>query len=54
MLTFGMSGLRGLVTELDDASVAAWTRAFLVGCSPNGALFVGRELRPSSPRIAGR
>ncbi|MEJ1991727.1 MAG: phosphomannomutase [Maritimibacter sp.] len=51
-LAFGTSGLRGLVTELDDATVAAWTRAFIAACPPEGALFVGRDLRPSSPRIA--
>ncbi len=51
-LAFGTSGLRGLVTELDDAAVADWTRAFLAACPPAGPLFVGRDLRPSSPRIA--
>lgn len=51
-LSFGTSGLRGLVTELDGATVAAYTRAFLAACPPEGPLFVGRDLRPSSPAIA--
>ncbi len=51
-LSFGTSGLRGLVTELDAATVAAYTRAFLAACPPEGPLFVGRDLRPSSPDIA--
>ncbi len=51
-LSFGTSGLRALVTELDAATVAAYTRAFLAACPPEGALFVGRDLRPSSPDIA--
>ena len=51
-MAFGTSGLRGLVTELDDATVAAWVRAYLVACPPSGPLLVGRDLRPSSPRIA--
>ncbi|MDD9746391.1 MULTISPECIES: phosphomannomutase [Marinovum] len=49
---FGTSGLRGLVTELTDALVADHTRAFLAACPHGGALYLGRDLRPSSPRIA--
>ena len=52
MLTFGTSGLRGLVAEFDRASITRWTMAFLRACPPNGLLYVGRDLRPSSPRIA--
>lgn len=52
MPAFGTSGLRGRVTELDDATVAAWMGAFLVACPPDGPVFIGRDLRPSSPRIA--
>lgn len=51
-LAFGTSGLRGLVSELDDATVGGWTRAYLAACPPAGPLFVGRDLRRSSPRIA--
>ena len=54
---FGTSGLRGLVTELTDDLVADYTRAFLSACrvggSPEGGrLWIGEDLRPSSPRIA--
>lgn len=50
---FGTSGLRGLVTDLTPALVAAHVRAFAVACETGGALCLGRDLRPSSPRIAG-
>ncbi len=49
---FGTSGLRGLVIELTDDLVTDYVHAFLstVQC---GTLYVGRDLRPSSPHIAG-
>lgn len=50
--SFGTSGLRGLVTELTPELVARYTLAFLAACPNGGALYVGRDLRPSSPRIA--
>ncbi|QUS37061.1 phosphomannomutase [Falsirhodobacter algicola] len=50
--TFGTSGLRGLVTDLTDDLVARHVRAFLRVCPQGDRLFVGRDLRPSSPRIA--
>jgi len=49
---FGTSGLRGLVTELTDELVADYTRAFLAACPHGGRVFVARDLRESSPRIA--
>ncbi|MFT5867568.1 MAG: phosphomannomutase [Gammaproteobacteria bacterium] len=49
---FGTSGLRGLVIELTESLVADYTRAFLAACNCNGTLYVGRDLRPSSPDIA--
>ena len=49
---FGTSGLRGLVTELTDDLVADYTRAFLAACPHGGALWLGQDLRPSSPHIA--
>ena len=49
---FGTSGLRGLVTELTDELVADHVRAFAAACPTGGGLFVGRDLRASSPRIA--
>jgi phosphomannomutase len=55
-MKFGTSGLRGLVSDMTDAACAAWVAAFLdhlarLGAAPE-AVFVGRDLRPSSPRIA--
>ncbi|WP_136683139.1 phosphomannomutase [Falsirhodobacter xinxiangensis] len=50
---FGTSGLRGLVTELTPELVAAHVTAFAAACPTGGALYVGRDLRPSSARIAG-
>lgn len=50
---FGTSGLRGLVVELTPELVAAHVAAFAASCPTGGKLFVGRDLRPSSPRIAG-
>lgn len=50
---FGTSGLRGLVTELTDDVVAAHVAGFVATCDTGGRLAVGRDLRGSSPRIAG-
>jgi len=49
---FGTSGLRGLVVDLTPALVAAHVDAFLHACPIGTGLFVGRDLRPSSPDIA--
>ncbi|NEX47825.1 phosphomannomutase [Pseudotabrizicola algicola] len=49
---FGTSGLRGLVTELTPALVADYTRSFLATCPVGSGLWVGRDLRESSPRLA--
>lgn len=49
---FGTSGLRGLVTELTPGLIAAHTRAYLAACETGAAVCLGRDLRPSSPRIA--
>lgn len=54
---FGTSGLRGLVTELTAGLVADHIRAFIAACptgtGPTGtSLWVGRDLRPSSPDLA--
>ncbi len=48
---FGTSGLRGLVVELTDDLVSGYIRAFAAICDTGGQLCVGRDLRPSSPRI---
>jgi phosphomannomutase len=50
---FGTSGLRGLVVELTPDLVADYTRAFLLACPVGTGLWVGRDLRGSSPEIAG-
>lgn len=49
---FGTSGLRGLVVELTPELVADHIRAFLVACPVGTGLYVGRDLRPSSPALA--
>jgi phosphomannomutase len=49
---FGTSGLRGLVTDLTPAVVAEHVRAFAATCPMGTGLFVGHDLRSSSPAIA--
>ncbi|WP_103332907.1 phosphomannomutase [Pseudotabrizicola formosa] len=49
---FGTSGLRGLVTELTPDLVADYTRSFLATCPVGTGLWVGRDLRASSPLLA--
>lgn len=49
---FGTSGLRGLVVELTDSLVEQYVRAFLDACPQGDAVYIGRDLRESSPRIA--
>lgn len=49
---FGTSGLRGLVSELSDGLCASYVRAFLQITPHSGSLMIGRDLRPSSGRIA--
>jgi len=50
---FGTSGLRGLVVDLTADLVADHVRAFIDACPVGTGLFVARDLRPSSPDIAG-
>jgi len=50
---FGTSGLRGLVVELTPDLVGDHVRAFLAACPVGTGLWVGRDLRASSPAIAG-
>lgn len=49
---FGTSGLRGLVSELTDDLCGRYTQAFLRAVGPCASLCLGRDLRPSSARIA--
>ena len=50
---FGTSGVRGLVVELTEDLVRDYTRAFLSACKTGPQLYLGRDLRPSSPQISG-
>jgi len=49
---FGTSGLRGLVSDLTPELIADYTRAFLAACPVGRGLYIGRDLRASSPEIA--
>ncbi|WP_322894996.1 MULTISPECIES: phosphomannomutase [unclassified Yoonia] len=49
---FGTSGLRGLVTDLTRGLIADHVRAFAASCDMGAGLFIGRDLRASSPKIA--
>jgi len=49
---FGTSGLRGLVVDLTPALVADHLRAFVRACDIGTGLYVGRDLRASSPTLA--
>lgn len=55
-MKFGTSGLRGLVADMTDVVVADYVTAFIAHLAADGAapdtVLVGRDLRPSSPRIA--
>lgn len=49
---FGTSGLRGLVTDLTPELVTTYVHAFLSSGATGSGLFVGHDLRASSPDIA--
>lgn len=49
--SFGTSGLRGLVTDLTDDLISDYTHAFLSAVG-GGVLYLGRDLRRSSPHIS--
>lgn len=55
-MKFGTSGLRGLAADMTNAAVADYVQAFLEHLAATGdpprTVLVGRDLRPSSPRIA--
>lgn len=52
-MKFGTSGLRGLVEDMTDAVCADYAAAFVRSLGdPPGRILIGRDLRPSSPRIA--
>jgi phosphomannomutase len=50
---FGTSGLRGLVTGLTPDLISAHVRAFVASCPVGNGIWIGRDLRGSSPAIAG-
>lgn len=49
---FGTSGLRGQIKDLTPNLVGDHIRAFLRSCDTGGAIWLGWDLRPSSPGIA--
>lgn len=49
---FGTSGLRGLVTELTETLVTDHVTAFIAACPTGTGLFIGQDLRSSSPTLA--
>lgn len=49
---FGTSGLRGLVTELTPDLIGAHVRAFVASCPVGTGIWIGRDLRGSSPAIS--
>ena len=49
---FGTSGLRGLVTELTSDCVGGYISAFIASCDIGTSLFIGHDLRASSPDIS--
>lgn len=49
---FGTSGLRGLACDLTGALVERYIAAFSVSCDVGEAVFVGHDLRASSPAIS--
>ncbi len=50
---FGTSGARGRADDMTDAVCAAYVTAFLQTLAPDATrIALGRDLRPSSPRIA--
>jgi phosphomannomutase len=51
-IAFGTSGLRGLVSALTQELVMDYTRAFLTACPIGDGLYLGQDLRASSPDIA--
>ncbi len=49
---FGTSGLRGLVSELTPELIADYTLAFLSSCDTGGRIWIGHDLRASSPAFS--
>ncbi len=49
---FGTSGLRGLVSDLTSDLIKDYIQAFATACDIGDTVYVGWDLRPSSPTIA--
>lgn len=49
---FGTSGLRGLVVDLTPDVIACHVKGFIAACPMGSGLWVGRDLRASSPDIS--
>ncbi|WP_295512989.1 phosphomannomutase [uncultured Sulfitobacter sp.] len=49
---FGTSGLRGLVAELTPDLIGAHVMAFVASCPVGNGIWIGRDLRGSSPAIS--
>lgn len=50
--SFGTSGLRGLVVDLTETLVSDYVHAFLTTIPDSDTLYIGRDLRASSPSIS--
>lgn len=50
-VSFGTSGVRGLVTDLTDAICYAYAQAFIAAVGKSERVIIGHDLRPSSPQI---
>lgn len=50
-VSFGTSGVRALVSELDSKTCYAFTTAFLKSIGSTSKIVIGHDLRPSSPAI---
>jgi phosphomannomutase len=51
-VSFGTSGLRGLVSALTEDVVSRYIHAFVAVCPIGSGLYLGRDLRASSPQIS--
>lgn len=50
-VSFGTSGVRGLVTDLTDSICYAYAQAFIGAIDKPAKMVIGHDLRPSSPQI---
>jgi len=50
-VSFGTSGVRGLVSDLTDAICYAYSQAFIAAIPGSQKIVLGHDLRPSSPGI---